>query len=74
MLAADADIKSVILSRMEGTFNKKKVYTYYEFIEEGEKSFEDTYDHIYKRQDPERFKASFNELDRIAEKTIKLNF
>jgi len=74
VLAADADIKTVILSRMEGSFSKEKVYTYYEFIDEGEKSFQDTYDHILKRQDPVRFEASFNELARIAEKAVKLNF
>lgn len=70
VLFADTEIKTIALGRMNNRINKEKVYTFYEVISEGETDFQDTYDYENKRQDPNRFRNAFDELDRIAGKML----
>lgn len=69
VLAADMCVKNEIMTRVSEV---GKIATFYEIVGEGDRSFIDPYDHINKRQDPERFRLSFSELDRLAEKIIRL--
>ncbi len=71
VLAADISVKQDVISKMRNADGIVKIHTFYGFILEGNKDFEDTYDHIHKQQDPIRFKKAFSELDRIARKVIK---
>ncbi len=70
ILVADNKIKSSVIERMNNQISKEKVYTFYEVILEGEIDFQDTYDYKKKKQNPKRFQAAFNELDRIAKKIL----
>ena len=66
VLAADSQRKREVLSRLKNRIDAGKVFTFYEFAGEGEKSFIDTYDHKRGAQDPERFREAFKELKRLA--------
>ena len=72
VLAADLSVRQVVAERMMDRLDTSKLRTYYGFIGEGERSFEDTYDHDRGRQDPVRFGAAFDELSRIACRMIPL--
>ena len=69
ILAADKERKNEVISRLND-FPKDSVYTFYEFIGEGNKSFEDTYDYKNQRQDLLKFNMLFDELERIAIKIV----
>lgn len=66
ILVADENRKKDIVDRLG---DKIPIYRFYEFIGEGEKNFEDTYDYEKRRQDPVKFEGLFNELERIARKS-----
>jgi len=66
VFCADLHVKETVLKRMRDDFDKSKVMSFYEAINEGEQDFEDTYDYELKRQDPVRFRNAFDELERIA--------
>ena len=66
VFCADLHVKETVLERMGDSFDKSKVMSFYEAINEGEQDFEDTYDYELKRQDPVRFRNAFDELERIA--------
>lgn len=70
ILVADNKIKTSVIEKMNNQINKEKIYTFYEIILEGEIDFQDTYDYKKKKQNPQRFKAAFNELDRISKKIL----
>lgn len=70
ILVADSFVKSDLIGKMPDSHIGRKIFTFYEIIDEGDKSFVDTYDPITGRQDPQRFADSFSELDRIARKII----
>jgi protein-tyrosine-phosphatase len=72
IFCADKNVKATVLDRMDGKIDSKKVYTFYEAINEGEKDFEDTYDYENHRQDPIRFEKAFNELERISLKILEI--
>lgn len=67
ILAADKERKSEVISRLKD-FPQDSVYTFYEFIGEGNKDIEDTYDYKRGCQDSVKFKGLFRELERIAGK------
>ena len=69
ILAADKERKNDVISRLRG-FPQDFVYTFYEFISEGDKSFEDTYDYKKNAQNPVKFGKLFDELERIARKIV----
>ncbi len=71
VLVADMSVKQEVAGKMGNADCIAKIHTFYSFILEGDKSFEDTYDHKKKQQDPIKFKKAFSELDRIARKVIK---
>ena len=66
ILAADRARRQDVVERLGCTVARGRVWLFYEFIGEGEKDFVDTYDPVRGAQDPERFAACFDELDRIA--------
>lgn len=68
IIVADEDRKRDILDRTGEKIPAENVYTFYQFIGEGEKNFEDTYDYSKRCQDPIRFERCFDELERIARK------
>jgi len=70
VLFADNKVKTIALKKISKKINREKLFTFYEFILEGERDFQDTYDYVKKRQDPIRFKSAFDELDRIAFKML----
>lgn len=70
IICSDKKIKATVLERMNHQINNEKISTFYEIISEGEIDFQDTYDYAKKRQDPNRFRNAFDELDRIAKKII----
>lgn len=70
VIFADNSVRAKALERMNDRIDKEKTCTFYEFISEGEKDFEDTYDYELNRQDPIRFRNAFDELDRIAGKML----
>ncbi|MCK5758763.1 MAG: hypothetical protein KAH14_06690 [Clostridiales bacterium] len=70
VLCADTSVKKKVLERMTNRISVKKVFTFYNKIGEGEIDFQDTYDYENKRQDPIRFRDAFDEIDRIAQKTL----
>jgi len=65
ILVADEDRRRDILTRTG--VNPAKVHLFYGFIGEGAKDFVDTYDSAKGRQDPDRYRACFDELKRIAD-------
>lgn len=69
ILAADKERKKEVISRLK-KFSEDSVYTFYEFINEGDKGFEDTYDYKKNRQNPVKFERLFDELERIAIKIV----
>lgn len=69
ILAADKERKMEVISRLRN-FPQESVYTFYGFINEGSKSFEDTYDYKKNCQDPVKFEKLFDELERIAKKIV----
>ena len=69
ILTADKGRKMDVISRLKG-FPQKSVYTFYGFVGEGDKSFEDTYDYSKNCQDPVKFEKLFDELERIARKIM----
>ena len=71
ILAADKERKMEVISRLKD-FPKNSVYTFYEFINEGNKSFEDTYDYKKNRQNAVKFEKLFGELERIARKITQM--
>jgi protein-tyrosine-phosphatase len=66
ILAADEDRQQDLIDRLPSRSND--IALYYDFIGEAPKGFIDTFDHQKGRQDPERFAACFQELQRIAGK------
>ena len=73
ILVADEDRKNEVRERMQCRVKDAgrigdagRVFTFYEYIGEGSKSFSDTYDPETNRQDPDRFSSAFDELYRIA--------
>lgn len=70
ILVADSSVKTDLIGKMADSCMNRKIFTFYEIIDEGDKSFVDTYDPKTGRQDPQRFAESFSELDRIAQKII----
>jgi len=70
VICADNEVRTKALERMNLRISKEKVYTFYEYISEGEIDFQDTYDYENNRQDPKRFRNAFDELDRIARKIL----
>jgi len=70
ILVADEERKKEVIERLDDNIPKYSIYTFYEFIDEGEKDFEDTYDYEKRCQDPLKFERSFNELGRIARKIV----
>lgn len=71
ILVADEETKKTVIELI-GNNRHKPVYTFYGFIGEGEKDFIDTYDRNAKRQDPVLFTRAFDELWRIALKSLKI--
>ena len=70
VLCADSSVKNKVLERMNDRISTEKVFTFYNKISEGEINFEDTYDYEKKRQYPVRFHNAFDEIDRIAQKSL----
>ena len=68
ILVADEDRKKEVIGRIGDKIPRGRIYTFYQFIGEGEKGFEDSYDYKNKRQEPVKFGKIFDELKRIAEK------
>lgn len=66
ILVADSKIKKDLQAKLNGFNPKYGLHTFYGFIGEGEKDYEDTYDFKKKKQDPEKFGRLFDELERIA--------
>lgn len=70
ILVADEKIKKGLKAKLKGFIPKYGIHTFYGFIGEGEKDFEDTYDYKNNCQDPVKFGKLFDELERIAEKVV----
>ena len=66
-MTIEDDRKKDILERVG---NKIPIYKFYEFVGEKDKDFEDTYDYEKRCQDPVRFEKCFDELERIARKSL----
>ena len=64
VLVADNVIRGEILSRVDVA--PDKVFSFYEFIGEGQRDYVDTYNHDQGRQDADRYHQAFDELGRIA--------
>ena len=71
VLVADEDRKKDVIDRTGDKIPRDRIYTFYRFIGEGEKGFEDTYDYEKRRQDPVKFSKIFDELERIAKKAAE---
>jgi len=63
ILTATKDIRKFLINKI----NNKNINTFYEFINEGEKEFEDPFDYKKRKQDPEKFQKGFDELERLAQ-------
>lgn len=68
ILVADENRKKDVIDRLGDRIPRNNIYTFYQFIGEGEKDFEDSYDYEKGRQDPVKFSKIFDELERIAKK------
>lgn len=64
VLVADHEVKEELLKKIKFAMNK--IYLFYEFIGEGNKGFNDTFDYSRNKQNRLQFQKSFNELERIA--------
>lgn len=73
ILCADSSVRDTVSKRLEGSCYQDNLSTFYEYIGEGEKDFEDTYDYEKKRQDPVRFAKAFDEIERIAKKILEVS-
>lgn len=71
ILVADEKRKKEVMGRLGYKITRDCVYTFYQFIGEGEKGFEDSYDYEKRRQDPVKFGKIFDELERIAKKAAE---
>lgn len=71
ILVADENRKKEVTDRIRREIPRHHIYTFYQFIDEGEKGFEDTYDYEKRRQDPVKFGKIFDELERIAKKAAE---
>jgi len=72
ILVADHSIKNEVLRVLKQEKKRKKVSLFYEYIGEGTIDFIDTYDRKNNCQDPTRFTECFDELERIAKKTVQI--
>lgn len=70
ILVADRERREELMALLDGQLQPEKVQLFYEFIGEGRKDFVDTYDAEKGAQDPERFAGCFDELERIAQRTV----
>lgn len=71
ILAADRAIRDDLWSVLKRAEDRDKVQLFYEFIGEGTRDFVDTYDPQIQGQDPARFAACFDELERIAGRMVE---
>ncbi len=71
VLVADENRKRDVIDRIGDKIPRDRIYTFYQFIGEGEKGFEDSYDYEKRRQDPVKFGKIFDELERIAKKAAE---
>ncbi len=69
ILVADQAIKEEVSEKLKDC-SPSSVYTFYEFIGEGEIGLEDTYDYENKIQDMEKIEEAFTEIERIAKKAV----
>lgn len=65
ILTATLEIKNFIIKNTKN----KNIKTFYEFIGEEEKDFEDPFNYQIRKQDPKKFKRGFIEIERLAELT-----
>lgn len=71
ILVADTKRRNELLGKLKNRVPEQNVMLFYEFICEGDKDFVDTYNTNEGTQDPERFAACFDELERIAKLTVE---
>jgi len=71
VLVADRAIRDDIQQAFTHKEEREKVWLFYECIGEGAKDFVDTYDPQNHAQDPARFSACFDELERIASRIVE---
>jgi protein-tyrosine-phosphatase len=64
ILAADGQVRRALASRLPSP--QPALYGFYEFIGEGDRDYQDTYDYERQLQRPLDFERSFDELKRIA--------
>lgn len=70
ILIADSDRKQEVIALLGEEIEAEKVLLFYEFIDEGQRDFTDTYDADRGAQDPELFAKCFDELERIAKQAV----
>ena len=66
ILTVTIDIKKFLIKEI----NNKKIKTFYEFIEEKEKEFEDPFDYKERKQNKKKLQEGFNKLDILSEMII----
>ena len=66
ILTATTDIKKFLIKEI----NNKKIQTFYEFVGEKEKEFEDPFDYKERKQNKEKLQEGFNKLEILSEMII----